>query len=230
MGEVINRREWGARNPRCQEALPVSSTKGIAVHYSGTMAEADMDGGSVMRSHQRYHMDTKGWCDIAYTGEFNDEGERYEGRGFGKRTAANGTNKGNDDYYAFCFQGADKAGRDDVGPKGRMALAEFIYDYQKAASGRMPIVKPHSDFTSTACPGDELRAYIATKGWLVEKPGTKKYPKFFFLFAQWYLGEGIFEQYGPHFYPVRPHQLPGRFTPQNAVLLAALRRFVKNRK
>jgi hypothetical protein len=67
------------------------------------------------------------------------------------------------------------------------------------------------------------------KGWVVAEP-VIRYPRRFFLFAAWYLGEGDFEKYGPHNLKYRPKELPGRFTPQTVALMAALRHFLRRRK
>lgn len=226
MFKWITRAQWNARPPNCVNALPIAQTKGIAVHYSGSMADIGPDGGAVMRGHQRFHIEDRDWCDIAYTGEFNNKGQIYEGRGWGRRTAAQGTNKGNDEYYAFCFQGADKENQDDVKPAGRRALVQIINEYRRL-TGRWPDVKGHSHFHPTSCPGNELRSFIALKGWLVQPTEPLIWPRYFFHWAAWYLGEGEFEKVGPQHKPSRPTHPR---IPVGPRYWAALRLFLKRRK
>ena len=112
-----------------------------------------------VRAIQRYHIDAKGWLDIAYNHVFCGHGFVFVGRGFGARSAANGTKEANDGYFAVCFLGDDSAGRDDVTPEARGALGRLIGEYRRryAAARR---IRPHSDFVATECPGDELRELI----------------------------------------------------------------------
>jgi N-acetylmuramoyl-L-alanine amidase len=84
----------------------------------------------------------------------------FVGRGFGARSAANGTNEANDHYFAICFLGDDSAGRADVTPEARRVLRSLIAEYRRRYP-RARQVRPHSDFVATACPGDELRRFIS---------------------------------------------------------------------
>jgi hypothetical protein len=113
-----------------------------------------------VRGMQRFHMETRGWLDIAYNHVFCRHGYVFIGRGFGVRSAANGTNESNDHYFAICFLGDDSKGRADVTPEARRALEQLIHEYRRRYP-RAREVRPHSDFVATACPGDELRALIS---------------------------------------------------------------------
>jgi hypothetical protein len=113
-----------------------------------------------VRAMQRYHMDDKDWLDVAYSHVFCAHGYVFVGRGFGMRTAANGTNEANDAYHAVCFLGDDSVGRADVTPQARRALEQLIAEYRRRYP-RATEVRPHSEFVATACPGDELRALIS---------------------------------------------------------------------
>ena len=80
--------------------------------------------------------------------------------GFGARSAANGTAEANDAYFAICFLGDASAGRAGVTPEVRRALTALIREYRRRYRGARR-VRPHSDFSATSCPGDELRGLIA---------------------------------------------------------------------
>jgi hypothetical protein len=88
----------------------------------------------------------------------------FAGRGFGARSAANGTKEANDHYFAVCFLGDDSKGRADVTPEARQTLARLILEYRRRYP-KARQVRPHSDFFPTACPGDELRALIRRDRW-----------------------------------------------------------------
>jgi hypothetical protein len=113
-----------------------------------------------VRGMQRFHMETRGWLDVAYNHVFCRHGYVFVGRGFGARSAANGTNDANDHYFAVCFLGDDSAGRADVTPEARRALRQLIAEYRRRYP-KATQVRPHSDFVATQCPGDELRALIS---------------------------------------------------------------------
>jgi hypothetical protein len=113
-----------------------------------------------IRAMQRFHMQTRGWLDIAYNHIFCRHGYVFVGRGFGARSAANGTADANDHYFAICFLGDDSVGRADVTPEARRVLRQLIAEYRRRYP-RAREVRPHSDFVATQCPGDELRTLIS---------------------------------------------------------------------
>jgi N-acetyl-anhydromuramyl-L-alanine amidase AmpD len=141
----------------------VGGLRGIALHYSGMNADEQRLHGNCagrIRAMQRYHIEERGWLDVAYSHVFCGHGYVFVGRGFGVRSAANGTAEANDRYFGVCFLGDDSAGRADVTREARRALEQLITDYRRRYP-RAREVRPHSDFVATACPGDELRALIS---------------------------------------------------------------------
>lgn len=162
MPELVTRAQWGARNPIGREVLPSSSLYGLAVHYSAAIADTVADHGLCddrVRSIQAYHMNHNGWNDIAYNFLTCQHGYVFEGRGFGIRSAANGTNYGNEHFIACCFLGGDNVGRDDVTNLGREAI-RWVADEMKRRVVTATSVVCHSDLKATACPGNELRAWV----------------------------------------------------------------------
>jgi hypothetical protein len=157
---LVHREQWGARQPRNVTPLEDKDLRGIAVHYSAMAAVEDHAGcDDRVRQIQNGHMDGNGWADIAYSWLTCQHGYAFQGRGWGVRTAANGTNAANDRYHAVCFLGADREGRDDVTPTGRKVIASVIAQgrdlYPKAWEVRL-----HKDFRATACPGLELSSWV----------------------------------------------------------------------
>lgn len=163
---LITRKQWRAAPPTA--VTHIGSVHGIAVHYSASRAdETDSHAQCHVRvkAIQRYHMSPGGhdptmpWADIAYNFLLCRHGYVFEGRGWGVRSAAQGTNDGNDHYHAICFLGNDKEGRDDVTTHGRQALAAFVHaslvHYPNAHR-----LRPHNSFHSTGCPGAELERYL----------------------------------------------------------------------
>jgi hypothetical protein len=160
--QIVTREGWHARPPRDQTRLDRAAQHGTAVHYSAADADeqaAHARCASRVRSIQAYHMDTKQWADIAYSYLVCKHGYVFEGRGRGIRTAAQGTNAGNDAWHAVCFLGDDTAGRDDVTDLGREAIRDAVRHCN--AWSNATGVRPHSAFHATGCPGDDLRGWIA---------------------------------------------------------------------
>jgi N-acetylmuramoyl-L-alanine amidase len=140
----------------------MGEVRGVAVHYSGMNADEQRlhsNCAARVRGMQRYHLEGRGWLDIAYNHVFCRHGFVFVGRGFGVRSAANGTKESNDHYFAVCFLGDDSVGRADVTREARRALEVLIAEYRRRYP-KAREVRPHSDFFATACPGDELRALI----------------------------------------------------------------------
>jgi hypothetical protein len=207
----FDRSQWGARAATCSTPLPIEEIKGIAVHYSASGADELPDYAARVRSIQTYHMSPQvdnnngPWCDIAYNFLFARNGDLFEGRGWGNRSAAQGTNEGNDNYYAICFLGEDRQGRDDVTSAGRKTLGDFLRVAEKRAKRKLD-VQPHSHFHSTECPGDELRNYILLRAWEVDDVKIPvPLPKWFWTWNAWRLGEGTFKKFGPKNKAHRPH-------------------------
>jgi hypothetical protein len=160
--QLVTRSEWGAKSPKSVTKLAGKNVRGMAIHYSGGAGERKVDHNScpkIVRGIQAYHMVTQKWTDIAYNFLVCWHGWVFEGRGWDVRSAANGTNYGNDRWFAVCFLGGDVEGRDDVTDVGRRAIWEVAQACAKRYNGAADH-RPHSSFKATACPGNELRIWI----------------------------------------------------------------------
>jgi hypothetical protein len=173
--KLVSRKDWGARPPKA--VSPLRPTRGVAVHYSAVDADEQSrhkNCAARVRAIQSYHMDTRGWNDLAYNFLCCKHGYVFRGRGPRARSAANGSRDANSAYLAICFLGDDTKGRDDVTDKGRRALVDArkhllnVHPHARETVG-------HRDLASTACPGDELYAYIKSSSFrqaLRKKPPT----------------------------------------------------------
>lgn len=183
--KLVKRSEWRARPPRSVTALVPAQVKGAAVHYTAMHEDRVFDHDDCaarVRGIQRFHMGpSRGWADIAYNFLVCQHGYVFEGRGFGVRSAGQGTDAGNDGYHAVCFLGADKEGRDDVTAAGREALGAIL----RACPGGD--VKPHGWFTNTPCPGAELRGYVETGAWRIVKSWPVPLPAWTWAWMAWKL-------------------------------------------
>jgi hypothetical protein len=154
----VSRADAKLRPPRSVSRKITPGRGGAAVHYGGPAQKIRSHADCVARwrAWQAFHMDTHGWVDIAYTGGFCDHGYAFAGRGLGIRTAANGTNTGNESFYAFTWIGGDG---ETPTVEAHEALAWWVQQArdQQAGTG----VQPHRAFKSTTCPGPHLVAAAA---------------------------------------------------------------------
>lgn len=170
------REECGLRPPRAVSTLIAPELGGCAVHYGGggsTGITADTDHArcqALWRAWQDYHMDGHGWWDIAYTAGYCQHGHAMAGRGFGRRTAANGTNNGNYRFYAFVWLGC---GGDTITTAALDAL-DWLIVAARHAGGAGKACLGHRDLYSTECPGDVLEGRAQLRdGRAVPKPRKK---------------------------------------------------------
>lgn len=110
---------------------------------------------SKVRGIQNFHMDVREWNDGAYSAIVCPHGFVFELRGPGVRTAANGTNLGNNTGHAVCYLGG-------VGdPFTREGMAGIQDAYRWCRRG---FANCHRDWKPTACPGDVICSWVKAGG------------------------------------------------------------------
>lgn len=156
----VTRSQWGARAPRSSTYLSASIQKGLAFHWEGPhMGSFSHDKcDDKIRTIQTFHMDSRGWADIAYNFVVCPHGYVFEGRGWGKRSAANGTNSCNDVYTAVCYLGGQG---DSFTTAAKEQMVDLRVEWERRY-GRKAGFVPHSACVATECPGAEIRAWLAS--------------------------------------------------------------------
>ncbi len=149
----------GLVRPRSLSLRIRPAAGGSAVHYGGPAQRLSGAGHEACRRRwrewQSYHMTQRRWVDIAYTGGFCDHGRALAGRGFGVRTAANGTNDANDRFYAVVWLG----GAGETPTSAALDALEWWVREAREQGGAGTAVQVHRDFVSTSCPGAPLTAH-----------------------------------------------------------------------
>lgn len=155
----VTRAQAGLVAPR-SVSRNIDGDAGLTLHHGGSgKAPADHAGClATWRSWQRYHMQTHGWADIAYSQGFCQHGYVLAGRGFGVRTAANGTNPGNQQSHAACWIG----GAASTPTQQALDAADWLIAETRRLGGSTR-VWAHSDWKSTSCPGDDLRRHARAR-------------------------------------------------------------------
>jgi hypothetical protein len=156
----VTRQQWGAQEPRRHpQGLRQPGQRGLAVHHSGSKHERrseHSDCAGVVRAIQRFHQDARQWSDVAYSWLACQHGFLFEGRGVGIRTAAQGTNSGNDAWHAVCWLGD---GQDFTLTPGNVDPLQAAVSLTRSWNARATLVWPHLRFHSTTCPGGALRQW-----------------------------------------------------------------------
>lgn len=155
--KLVSRAAWGARS-RSTSTNITPGNGGVTIHYVGASHINDSHSACAgrVKGIQNHHIDGNGWADIAYSLLVCQHGYVFVGRGLNRRTAANGTNSGNQNWYAVCalIGGSQQPSADMV--QGIKDAVSYLRRSGGAASG----VNGHRDHLSTSCPGNPLYAMV----------------------------------------------------------------------
>jgi len=165
MVTYLPRSAWGARAPKSGPgSLTIDRVEGIAVHWPGTSSSKPIGRdfvASALRGWQDYHMDVRGWSDIAYQVAVDQWGRAWTLRGLRTQSGANGNTDVNERYGAILLVlVTGEQPTDAMKVTVREVVADFRGIYPNGTA-----IRPHSAVrpSSTDCPGDAARAAI-TRG------------------------------------------------------------------
>ena len=149
--DLIRRSAWGAAAPRSRPLPIPTPVRDLFLHHS-----AGSDGGpETVRSIQRFHQDTRGWADIAYTWLYSPKNRVfYEGRGPG--IAGGHTRSHNRTAHAVCVLGNYETTR----PPAHVIEDLAAWARWHGTAWGPNRYRPHSDVSTTACPGKYLAGLI----------------------------------------------------------------------
>ena len=148
---IITRTEWGARPPRKRHNIPTPTRDLIQHHTVG-----DYRGHTGIRAIQDFHMNERGWSDIAYSYIIDRRTLNvYEGRGAG--VAGGHTQGHNTTSHGICVTGNFEAHQ----PSDQLIarIAELVAHGHQHGWWPAKITAGHRDTSATSCPGRYL--YLA---------------------------------------------------------------------
>jgi hypothetical protein len=164
----VTRAQWGARPFRPGGNRFTPPITGVTIHWEGPAVGTRTHDRcpALVRQIQAFHMDSRGWTDIAYNLAVCPHGYVFEGRGRDRGNGANG-----DDSNATRYSVCALVGTGDPQPASLLAgLADAVNLARSWGAG--PSVDGHRDHQSTLCPGDDLYRWVKA-GVPVPKPPTK---------------------------------------------------------
>lgn len=163
--KLIRRKQWQARPPRAitWQGLPTEAFIHHSADATGLGYDTRAEQKAKMRDIQNFHMNDRGWSDIAYHRLVFRDGTVYAGRNVRHVPAAQeGHNTGT---LAICLVGN---GESETMTQAQKEAILKILDHH-------PSVKTlggHRDASSTACPG--ARFYREISG-LARRAGLRRY-------------------------------------------------------
>ena len=164
--DLVRRSGWGAAPPRGNPIDIATPVRDLFLHHSVTPD----NGPDTVLAMQRFHQDTRGWADIAYTVIYSPKHRvLFEGRGFG--IAGAHTRSHNRTSHGLCVLG----NYDVTKPTDNMIedLAEFARWHRTAYGAGT--YRPHNDVSATKCPGDNLLAVLDIINLETERDYTPAY-------------------------------------------------------
>jgi len=128
----------------------------LTVHHSGDNSAAT--GPARFRGWQRYHMDVRGWGDVAYQYIVGKSGLVYEARHTDYR-GDTGTTYDPDRHFLVLVEGNFQSENPTAAQLDRLPM---ILAWASGHFGISPnTIAGHRDFASTACPGKNLYSLIS---------------------------------------------------------------------
>ncbi|WP_406057178.1 hypothetical protein [Kribbella sp. NBC_00889] len=164
MVTYLPRSAWRARPPNDGPGnLTVSRVQGTVIHWPGTGSTSVIHSqaavASALRGWQNYHMDNRGWSDIAYQVAVDQAGRAWTLRGLRTQSGANGNADLNERYGAILLvlvTGEQPTAA--LKATTRAVIADFRTIFPRGTA-----IRPHSAVRpgGTDCPGPAARAALA---------------------------------------------------------------------
>ncbi len=149
--DLIRRDAWGAAPPRGKPIAIPSPVKDLYLHHS---AGAD-NGLQTVQAIQRFHQESRGWADIAYTWLYSPRDRAwFEGRG--PAVAGAHTRNHNRTSHAVCVLGNFEVSI----PPPHVAIDLAAWARWHGGTWGPDFYRGHRDVGATACPGKHLYALI----------------------------------------------------------------------
>lgn len=158
------RSDWTSTEPSSPASFGGSDVRGVAVHWVGPPVPAAVNRGETaavaryLRGVRRFHVEGRGWSDIAYQQAVDQSGDRWDLRGFRRQSAANGDQRANAQWGAIVALIGE--GQKPT-PALLRGLVASIHEFRERHD-RARRVATHSDVRPdpTACPGRALTLWV----------------------------------------------------------------------
>ncbi|TFJ97767.1 outer dense fiber protein 3B [Platysternon megacephalum] len=152
---IVTPGKWGGRPANCSSPLKAVQTGYVIVlHTAGSSCKTGAECNQQMTNIQHYHMNNKGWCNIAYNFLIGEDGKVYEGRGWNTEGAH--TYGYNDISLGIAFIG-DFTGR-SPNAAAWIALKHLLhFAVENGYLSSDYLLMAHGDVSNTISPGQPIR-------------------------------------------------------------------------
>ena len=162
------RSAWGARAPKEGPGLLTPSrVRGVAIHWPGSgetdSFDNDREVADALRGWQAFHMDGRGWSDIAYQVAVSQDGDVWSLRGLREQSGANGCTEANETYVAVLLI---LIAGEEPSEAMKASVRDVVSDVRTIYGDDASEIKPHSVVRrvcatgGTDCPGPAAIAAI----------------------------------------------------------------------
>ena len=156
------RSDWTSVPPANAHRFDPSLVQGVAVHWNGPAVpkSALSDPRNFLKGVRRFHVNTRGWSDIAYNFAVDQRGDVWVLRGMRHKSAANGDRRTNARWVAVLAiigRGQEPTPRMLDGLKRVVVMTRRAY----RRGDRVTTHKAISP-SGTACPGPDLIRWVRT--------------------------------------------------------------------
>lgn len=171
---IIPRSRW-TRTKSSAPAARGDSITGVALHYPGTPGtighEDEAKTAARLEGYRRQHVNVNGWKDIAYNVAVDQRGNLWTLRGVSRQSGANGTSAANRSHGAILLL-VGNSEEPSAAMIGAVLYAVRLWDARYGVS----VIRPHSYFVSTACPGKPVRRLLNDGRTFYLKTARERWP------------------------------------------------------
>ncbi len=130
----------------------------MTVHHTAAVLSPNSQAPARVRQHQRFHIDDRGWADLAYHFIVDANGHVYEGRPV-SAVGDTGTNYDPTGHFLVCAEGDFNK---QAIPAAQVAAMADVLAWGAATFGvAASTIRGHRDWASTSCPGDGFYPLIS---------------------------------------------------------------------
>ncbi len=154
--QAICKSAWGGREP--SGTLTAHTIARMTVHHTAAFLDTNRKAPARARAHQRFHMDDRGWVDLAYHFLVDANGNVYEGRPV-TAVGDTGTNYDPTGHFLVCAEGDFNS---QAIPAAQISAVADVLAWGAGHFGVDPsTIRGHRDWAATSCPGDNFYPSIS---------------------------------------------------------------------
>jgi hypothetical protein len=154
--QAICKQGWGGRE--AAGSFTTHTIERMTVHHTAALLTSNTRAPARIRSHQAFHIDGRGWSDIAYHFLVDANGHIYAGRPV-TAVGDTGTNYDPTDHLLVCAEG--DFDRHAI-PGAQVAAVADVLAWGAVHFGVDPAtIQGHRDWAATSCPGASFYPLIS---------------------------------------------------------------------